>query len=324
MKSKILGTGSYLPGCIINNEFFITKIDTSEEWILSRTGIRERRIASKGETTSNMAYFAALKALSLAKVDTNDIDWIIFSTVTPDYMFPQSSCLLQKKLEAKNAACLDINAGCSGFVYGLSLADSLIISKKAKKVLVVGSDTLSRITDYQDRQTAILFGDGAGCIILGLEENESGGFMCFDVGSDGDRNELIMLPAGGSAEPSSHKTISEGGHYIKLKGREVFKFATTQVPESINRVLNKNNLKKADWLIIHQANERIVNSISEVMGYPRDKVPSNIDKYGNTSSASIPILFDELLRANTFKKGEYIVFSGFGSGVTWATALYRF
>ncbi len=324
MRSKIYGIGSYVPEKILDNKYFISYLDTSEEWIITRTGIRERRKAGEGETTSSMAYSASLQALAMAGEEAVNLDWIIFATVTPDYYFPSASCLLQANIGASKAACIDVNAGCSGFVYALSLGDTLIRAGEARRVLVAGADALTRITDYEDRQTAMLFGDGAGCVLLGPCLGGEGGFIAFDLGADGSKGELIILPAGGSSLPPSRDTVEKGQHTIKLKGREVFRFATTEVPGSIKRVLDKAGLRKADWLLLHQANNRIIEAIAASSGYPKERVPSNIDRYGNTSAASIPILLDELWRSGAFHSGEYLILSGFGSGLTWATALYQF
>lgn len=318
----ILGTGSYLPERVITNEDLEKMVDTSDEWIVTRTGIKERRIAGEDQATSDLAYEAAVKALNAAGIGAEDIDLIVVATVTPDMAFPSVACLLQHRLGAKKAAAYDLSAACTGFIYGLATGSQFISNGIYRYVLVIGVETLSKITNWKDRSTCVLFGDGAGACVLGPVE-EGFGFLSFDLGADGSGGELLCLPAGGSRMPATEKTVAGGLHYIKMTGSEVFKFAVRVMGASAEKALQRAGMTKEDidFLIPHQANLRIIDAAVKRLGISEDKIIVNVDKYGNMSSASIPVALDEALSQGKINEGDTVVLVGFGGGLTWGATV---
>ncbi len=320
----ILGIGSYVPETVVTNFDLEKTMDTSDKWIVERTGIRERRIVKKGEATSDLATKAAERALADAGVSAEEIDLIIVGTVTPDMIFPSVACLVQENLKAVNAAAFDLTAVCSGFIYGLVTGSSFIKAGTYKKVLVIGAEALSAITDWTDRNTAIIFGDGAGAVVLG-ETSPGYGILGVDLGADGTGGDLLKVPAGGSRMPTSAETIMQGSHFIHMDGNEVFKFAIKIMGETVNKALENAKLSAAEvtYLVPHQANLRIIQSAAKRLGLAMDKVVVNVDKYGNTSAASIPIALDEGVKSGRIKNGDVIALVGFGGGLTWGAGIIK-
>jgi 3-oxoacyl-[acyl-carrier-protein] synthase-3 len=320
----VLGTGSAAPERILTNAELETMVDTSDEWIVSRTGIRERRIADEGTTSSMLAYEAALQALRSANMDPQDLDLIICATVTPDMAFPATACLLQDLLGLRTIPAFDLSAGCSGFGYALSVAESMLVGGSFKNALVVGVDVLSRITDYEDRSTCVLFGDGAGAAILG-EVPEGYGFLASELGAEGSSGSVLQLPGGGSRMPASARSVQERQHYIKMQGSEVFKFAVRILDESARRVIAKAGLNPEDihWVVPHQANVRIIRSAATRLAIPEERFFVNVERYGNTSAASIGLALDELARSGDVQDGDYVVLVGFGAGLTWSALVMK-
>jgi len=319
----ILGTGSCLPDRVVTNEDMAKIVDTNDEWIRSRTGIRERRIVDENTASSDLAVVAAQRALEDAGISAEDIDLVIVATVTPDHLFPATACLVQDRIGAKKAAAFDLTAGCTGFLYGLSAAVPMVESGHFKHALVIGVETLSRITDFTDRSTCVLFGDGAGAVVIGPAK-EGKGFLAFEMGSDGSGAELLRQEAGGSRNPATQETVLQRKHFISMAGNEVFKFAVRTLGSCSEKVLEKAGLTKEDidFLIPHQANLRIIDSAVSRLGLSQEKVYINLDKYGNMSSASVPVALDEAVRLGKIKDGDVVVLVGFGAGLTWgATAL---
>ncbi len=324
IRSKIISTGSYLPERILTNFDLEKIVDTSDEWITERTGIKERRIASENQAASDLAYEASRLALERASLKAEDIDLLIAATVTGDMPFPSTACILQHRLGAKNAAAFDINAACSGFLYGLYVADSFVRSGMHKRVLIVGAEVLSKITDWEDRTTCVLFGDGAGAAIVEPTEEERG-IISMHINSDGGMWDLLHIPGGGSRYPVSKDSLDKRLHYIKMKGNETFKVAVRTLEDLVLRILKDNKLdpSQLSLLIPHQANLRIIQATADRLGLPMDKVLINLDKYGNTSAASIPIALDEAVMTGRIKDGDYILLEAFGGGLTWASALIK-
>lgn len=320
----IIGTGSCLPDKILTNYDLENIVDTSDEWIRSRTGISERRIAEEETATSDLATIAAKRAIENAGLKPEDIDLIIVSTVTPDMAFPSTACIVQKNIGALNSAAFDLEAACSGFLYGLTIAESFIKTGYYKNVIVIGADILSRITDFEDRNTCVLFGDGAGAAVVS-EVPEEFGFLSLNIGADGRGGDLLMQPAGGSRIPASMKSLRDRLHYIKMDGSEVFKFAVRIMSESAVKALEKCGLNREDidYLIPHQANMRIIDASIKRLKISEDKVYSNLNKYGNISSASVAIAIDEVSRKGFLKDGDVIVLVGFGGGLTWGSAVLK-
>ncbi|MRN55214.1 beta-ketoacyl-ACP synthase III [Paenibacillus monticola] len=318
----IIGTGKYVPEKILTNSDLEKIVDTNDEWIVSRTGIRERHIAAPHEATSDLAYEAALKALASAGMNAEELDLIIIATVTPDSSFPSTACILQDKLGAKNAAAFDLSAACSGFVYSLATAVGFIQNGMYNNALVIGADTLSRITDYTDRNTCVLFGDGAGAVIVG-EVPEGRGFQSFDLGAEGSGGHLLKLEAGGSRLPASEQTVADKKHFIYMNGRDVFKFAVRIMGSATERVLTKAGLVKEDidLFVPHQANIRIIHSAMQRLDLPPEKCVINVDKYANTSAASIPLALVEAAEEGRMKEGDTVLMVGFGGGLTWGAAV---
>ncbi|MCL4456566.1 MAG: ketoacyl-ACP synthase III [Nitrospirae bacterium] len=324
LRAKIIATGSYAPAKKLTNLDLEKMVDTSDDWITERTGIKERRIAGEKQTTSDLAYEASKTALKQSGLKAKDIDLIIVATVTGDMPMPSTACLLQNRLEAKKAAAFDINAACSGFLYGLSVAESFIKAGTHKKILLVGAETLSKFTDWEDRTTCVLFGDGAGAVILEATEGENC-ILSTHIHSDGSLWELLNLPGGGSKNPPTKESINKGLHFLKMKGNETFKVAVRTLESLVVDTLKANNIKPSQLsaLIPHQANLRIIQATASRLGLSMDKVVVNLDRYGNTSAASIPIALDEAVRTGRIRKDDYILLEAFGGGLTWASALIK-
>ncbi|WP_069130988.1 beta-ketoacyl-ACP synthase III [Rhodohalobacter halophilus] len=320
-RAKITGVGRYLPDYVLTNEELESYVDTNDEWIRTRTGISERRILKDPDkATSFMATNAANEALKDAGVSAEEIDLVVVATVTPDYLFPATAALVQKRVGAKNAFAYDLSAACSGFLFALSTVGSMIESGRIKKALVIGADKMSSIMDFTDRSTCILFGDGAGAVVL-EETNEDTGIVDFIQYTDGDEDNMLYQPAGGSLHPATEETVKNKQHYIKQDGRSVFKKATEGMADVSSEIMEKNNLKADDvaWLVPHQANLRIIHATARRMGLDKNKVMVNINKYGNTTAATIPLcLYDW---KESLNDGDNIILSAFGGGLTWG-AIY--
>ncbi|MEC0369299.1 beta-ketoacyl-ACP synthase III [Paenibacillus chibensis] len=318
----IIGTGMYVPEKVLTNADLEKMVETNDEWIVSRTGIRERHIAAPDQATSDLCYEAAVKALASAGMTADQLDLIIIATVTPDTFFPSTACILQDKLGAKQAAAFDLSAACSGFVYGLATARNFISTGMYNNALVIGADCLSRITDYTDRNTCVLFGDGAGAVILG-EVPEGRGFQSFDLGAEGAGGSLLKLEAGGSRLPSSAETVEGKKHYIYMNGREVFKFAVRVMNTATADVLKKAGKTKEDidLFVPHQANIRIIQSAMERLDLSPDKCVINVDRYANTSAASIPLALVEAAEQGRINEGDCVLMVGFGGGLTWGASV---
>jgi 3-oxoacyl-[acyl-carrier-protein] synthase-3 len=320
----ILGLGTYVPEKILTNHDLEKMVDTSDEWIVERTGIRERRVVDPSMATSDLATRAAEKALAEAKTAPEEIDLIIVATATPDMFFPSTACLVQANLKAVNAAAFDLAAGCSGFMYGINTGAQFIKTGLYKKILVVGAETLTRIMDYTDRNTCVLFGDGAGAVVLG-ECQKGCGVIGFNMGADGAGSDLLKLPAGGSRLPATAETVTNRQHFVHMNGNEVFKFAVKVMGESALKAIENAGITPADVdiFIPHQANIRIIQSAAKRLKLPMEKVIVNVDRYGNTSSASIPIALREAVDNGRVKNGDIIVAVGFGAGLTWASCVIK-
>ncbi|NLY30326.1 MAG: ketoacyl-ACP synthase III [Firmicutes bacterium] len=320
----IWGTGSAVPEKVLTNADLEKMVDTSDEWITTRTGIKERRIAAEGEGTSDLAAAAGRQALEAAGVEPEEVDLIIVATVTPDMMFPATSCLVQMKLGATKAATFDLSAGCSGFVYALDVAARCVASGGYDRVLVIGAEVLSRITDWTDRSTCVLFGDGAGAALVG-PVSEGRGLLSSDLGAEGAQGHLLTLPAGGSLLPASVETVEGRKHFISMQGNDVFKFAVRIMAETTLTSLKKCSLgpEDIDVFIPHQANTRIIDAALKRLDIPKEKVLINVQKYGNTSAASVPIALNEALQADMIKDDNVVALVGFGAGLTWASAILR-
>lgn len=318
----IIGYGKYVPERILTNADLEQMVETNDEWIVSRTGIRERHIAAPEQATSDLAYEAAVQALKTAGMTAEELDLIIVATITPDNAFPSTACILQDKLGAKKAAAFDLSAACSGFVYSMATANGLLQTGMYNNALIIGADTLSRITDYSDRNTCVLFGDGAGAVILG-EVSEGRGFLSFDLGAEGSGGSLLKLEAGGSRLPASEETVQEKKHFIYMNGREVFKFAVRVMGTATEEVLRKAGKSKEDidLFVPHQANIRIIHSAMQRLDLPEEKCVINVDKYANTSAASIPLALVEAAEAGRMKEGDTILLVGFGGGLTWGASV---
>jgi 3-oxoacyl-[acyl-carrier-protein] synthase-3 len=319
----VLGTGKYVPERILTNQELETMVETNDEWIVSRTGIRERRIAAEGQATSDLCFEASKVALSNAGITADQLDLIIVATITPDMSFPSTACILQEKLGAKKAAAFDLSAACSGFVYGLANATNFIATGTYKYALVIGADCLSKITDYTDRNTCILFGDGAGAVVIG-EVPEERGFKSFELGADGTGGPLLKIEGGGSRNPASQNSLDQRLHYIYMAGAEVFKFAVRIMGNAADEALRKAGWEKSDidLLVPHQANMRIIQSSLNRLELSEDKCMINLDKYGNMSAASIPVALAEASEQGRLNEGDRLILVGFGGGLTWgATAL---
>lgn len=320
--ARILGTGSYLPERVVTNEDLAERIETSDEWIRERTGIRQRHVAADGQTTVDLAFEAAMRALEAAGVAATEIDLIVLGTTTPDIVFPSSACLLQHRLGANGCAAFDVNAACSGFMYALGTANAMIKSGMAKKALVIGAETLTRMLDWNDRTTAVLFGDGAGAVVLGA--SDEAGILSTHLHADGGYGHLLQTAVGVSRgfkpdEPNA-------GLRITMTGNEVFKVAVKTLDAVVEETLAANDLQKSDldWLIPHQANLRIITATAKRLEMSMDRVIVTVDRHGNTSAASVPLALDEAVRSGKVQRGELLLLEAFGGGFTWGSALIRY
>jgi 3-oxoacyl-[acyl-carrier-protein] synthase III len=322
---RIAGWGKYLPDRIMPNAELAQLVDTSDEWIRARTGIGERRIAAPEETTCSLAVEAARDALHKAQVQPADLDLVIVATCTPDYAnMPATASLVQHALGATRAGAFDLNAVCSGFLYGLATGSQFIATGAYRSVLVIGADVFTRILDWQDRSTCVLFGDGAGAVVLRASDTP-GGLLSFVLGSDGSGACSLYVPAGGSRQPATAETVAERAHYVKMQGREVFRFATRVLPESVQQALEAAHLSTddVDLLIPHQANTRIIDHAMRRLQIDQSSVFSNVERYGNTSAASIPVALCEAIEEGLVQPGSTVVMSGFGAGLSWGTAVWK-
>lgn len=318
----VIGTGAYAPERVLTNRELETMVDTSDEWIVSRTGMRERRIAAEDEFTSDLGAKAAMRAIESAGIKPKEIDLIIAPTITPDRPWPNTACLIQTKIGAKHAACIGLEAACSGFIYAMETARNYLATGAATTALVVGAEKMSSIIDWSDRNTCVLFGDGAGAIVMRAGGEETG-MICSSMGSDGSLSDLLMVPAGGSRLPTSEGTVQDRLHYLKMSGREVYKYAVSKMVHSVKDVLHKCGMepKDIDWYIPHQANMRIIQGVGKRLGVPTEKFVVNVEKYGNTSGASIGLALDEAVRDGRIKRGDKVLCVAFGGGFTWGATL---
>jgi 3-oxoacyl-[acyl-carrier-protein] synthase-3 len=323
MNAYIAGVGHYVPDKVLTNADLEKMVDTSDEWIRTRSGIIERRVSEKDVPTSELATFAAQRALKSAGISAKDLQMIIIATATPDMFFPSTACLVQAKLGARKIMSFDIGAGCSGCLYALSVAESYI-KTGYDNILVIGAEELTKITDYTDRSTCVLFGDAAGAVIL-RKTDEDKGILSTYYASDGSYGDLLYMPAGGTRMPPCRESVDNKMHYLKMQGNEVFKVAVRAMYESAHEVLKKAHLKPADvaYLIPHQANIRIIEATAKRLHIPMDRVGINLDRYGNTSAASIPISLDEAVQSGKIKKGDVVCLVAFGAGFTWGGVLLR-
>lgn len=324
LKARIVGTGRSLPEKVLTNFDLEKIVDTSDEWIRTRTGISERRIASENESLSDFATGAAKNALEMAGVKPEEVDLILLATVTMDQPIPASSCFVQHRIGAVNAAAFDFQAGCTGFIYGLSIADQYIRAGAAKKVLLIGGEVLSKVLDWKDRATCVLFGDGCGAVLLSAEPGDRG-LLSTSIHSDGSMADFITLPGGGSKIPTSHKSVDDNLHVVKMMGNETFKVAVRRIEGACREALEHASLQpeQVRWFIPHQANTRIIGAVADRLGWPEEKLYINIDRIGNTSAGSIPIALDEVVRDGKVKENEVLIFSAFGAGLTWGSSVVR-
>ena len=323
--AKIIGTGSYLPQRVLTNCDLEKMVETSDEWIFSRTGMRERRIAGSDEFTSDMGTAAARLALTDAQLKIDDIDFILVATITPDYLFPSTACIIQKNLGAKRAASVDIQAACSGYLYALAMAQSFIQSGLYNNILLIAAEKLSAFTDYQDRTTCVLFGDGASACVVSSEKREKAlAVSSIHVGSDGEQAELLSVPAGGCRQPASEQTVRQREHYIQMEGNEIFKHAVRRMEYASKKCLENAGVLEGDvsWLVPHQANIRIIDAIAKRFEHlPQERIFKTLHKYGNTSASSVGIALDELRKQQDVQVGEHLLLTAFGAGLTWGAAL---
>ncbi len=324
VSAGILATGHYAPKKLLTNADLERMVDTSDDWIRTRTGIETRHIAADSEDTSDLCVHAAEAALEKAGLTPDDIDFIMVGTASPDYVVPSTACLVQSKLGATHAGAMDFSAGCSGYIYGVTLASQFIRSGLYKHVLVIGAEVLSRLVNWADRSTCILFGDGAGAAIMGPVE-DGYGYIASELGSDGSLGGILNIPASGIAEPVTHRAIDSGRIYIHMEGSEVFKHAVRHMEATTEAVMKKADITIDDvaLFIAHQANYRIIHATAKKLGVPEEKVYVNVNKYGNTSAASVGIALDEAVAEGRLKKGDYLVLTGFGAGLTWGSVVLK-
>ncbi len=325
LKARIIGTGSYVPEKVLTNHDFEKMVETTDEWIVSRTGMKERRIARADEYTSDMGLEAAKRALEAAGISAEELDLILVATLTPDYIFPSTACLIQSALKASKAAAMDVQAACTGYLYTLAMAKAFIESGMHKNILIVASEKLSSIVNYKDRNTCVLFGDGASAAVISAEGK---GLHIRDVslGADGEQANLLVLPAGGSRKPATRETVEENLHFLQMEGKEVFKHAVRRMETAAKESLDKAGLKEEDisWLIPHQANIRIIEALAKRFQVPVEKVFVTIHKYGNTSASSVGIALDELMKEKTPQEGDNIVLAAFGAGLTFGASVLTY
>lgn len=322
-KPVIIGTGICIPEKILTNSDLERIVETSDEWIVTRSGISQRHLVDDGICTSDLGAEAGKKALEKAGTQPEDLDLIMVGTMTPDTLFPSTACVIQEKLKAKNAAAFDVSAACSGFLFVLSIAEQYIKTGAFKNILVVGSETMSRFIDWDDRSTCVLFGDGAGALVLQGRNENSRGIIATRLFSDGLYKDMLYLPAGGSKCPASKESVGNKDHYLKMRGNELFKIAVRALSDSCRVILQENDLTldDVDLFVPHQANIRIIKAVANQLGLPMEKVFTNIERYGNTSASSIPIALDEAARSGRLKEGDLVLLAAFGSGLTWASSL---
>jgi len=322
-KPVIIGTGICIPEKILTNSDLERMVETSDEWIVTRSGISQRHLVDDGICTSDLGAEAGKKALENAGIPPEDLDLIMVGTMTPDTLFPSTACVVQEKLKAKNAAAFDVSAACSGFLFVLSIAEQYIRTGAFKNILVVGAETMSRFIDWDDRSTCVLFGDGAGALVLQGRNENNRGIIATRLFSDGSYKDMLYLPAGGSKRPASKTSVVNKDHYLKMKGNELFKIAVRELSDSCRIILQENDLTldDVDLFVPHQANIRIIKAVANQLGMPMEKVFTNIDRYGNTSGSSIPIALDEAARSGRLKEGDLVLLAAFGSGLTWASSL---
>lgn len=324
LRVGIAGTGSYMPERVVPNSYFEKIVDTSDEWIVQRTGIRERRFAAPEQATSDMALEAARRALESSGTRPEDLDLVVLGTLTPDHLLPASATLVQHGLGAKNAGAFDCNAACSGFMTALSTGEAFVAAGRAKRVLAIGAESLSRFVDFKDRSSCILFGDGAGAVVLApWDECRQGEVLRSKLGADGSGYEFIHMLAGGSRRPPTHETVDAGDHYIRVRGREVFRFAVTKMSELIAEMVEGHPYEELCLVVPHQVNQRIIESALERLGWSDEKVMVNIQRYGNTSAATVPVALDEARRSGRLVAGKLVVLVAFGAGLTWGGTLIR-
>ena len=326
-KIGIMGTGSDLPERIIPNSYFEKIVDTTDEWIVTRTGIQTRRMIQPGQCLSDLATRASEKALEMAGISPKKLDMIIVGTSTADMLSPSAGCIVQHRLGAKKAVAFDINAACPGFIYGLAVAQKFMQDGSCHHALVVGGEIVSNRIDYKDRATCVLFGDGAGAVVLGhSSRNGDGEILNVDIQSDGDLWRLIHVPGGGSRIPPSQEMLEEGLQYVKMQGNEVFKYAVRTMVEAAQHAMKSEGItsEEIDWFIPHQANIRIMDTVAERLRIPKEKVIITVHKYGNTSAASIPTALDEGVRGGKIQRGDLVLATSFGAGLTWGGALFRY
>jgi 3-oxoacyl-[acyl-carrier-protein] synthase III len=318
---SITGLGAHVPERVVTNEELAQNLDTSDEWIRARTGIRERRVAGPEEALSDIALPAARAALDVAGILARDVDLIVVATVTPDMAFPSTAAILADELGASEAGAYDLSAGCTGFMYALAQAYGMLAGGLSRRALVVGGDVLSKLMDWHDRTTCVLFGDGAGAVVL--ERVDRGGFLGFELGADGGGGPDLYLPAGGSREPTTAETVAEGHHFVQMNGRKVFKFATRVLVSSARELMDECGVavEDIDVYVPHQANVRIIEYARERLGIPSERTVVNVDRYGNTSSGSIPLALADAARDGRLKAGELVLMTGMGAGLTWGSAL---
>ena len=318
----IAGSGSYLPERILTNAELEKMVDTSDEWIVTRTGMRERHIAREDEVTSDMAIAASKAALEDAGVTADEIDLIIVATVTPDMTFPSTACLVQDGIGAKEALCFDLSAACSGFLYALETGRGMLLSGLYETALIIGAEKMSMVTDWEDRATCVLFGDGAGAVVIKRSE-EKRGILATTVGSDGSLGDLLMIPGGGSRNPAGHESVDQRLHYMKMAGNNVFKYAVRYMCAAGRSALEQAGLTAddVDWVVPHQANMRIIQAISDRVGIPMERFVINLDRLGNTTAATVPLALDEALRDQRIKPGHKVLIIVFGGGFTWGATV---
>ncbi len=325
-RTVILGSGSELPPKVMTNTEFEKFLDTSDEWITTRTGIKERRVLEEGKATADMAYRASVQALQSAGMEASDLDAIIVGTCTPDYPMPSSACVLEDMLGARKVFSFDINAACSGFLNALTVTDSFVRTGRIRNALVVGSDVLSRVLNWQDRSTCVLFGDGAGAIVVGASNDGERGILSARLRTDGSYAKTLYVPAGGSLQPATPESVEQKQHTIIMNGKEVFKIAVRAMEEISREVLEEANVSvdEVSLVIPHQANLRIINALAERLKVPQEKVMVNVDKYGNTSAASVPVALDEAWRQGRIAPGDVVLLNSFGAGFAWGAIAIRF
>lgn len=323
-RAGILGMGMYLPDRILTNQDLEAMVETNNEWIVERTGIRERRIAADNQATVDLSLIAANKALAAAGIKAEDLDLIILATATPDRTVPASATMIQHRLGANKAGAFDLGAACSGFLYGLSVASQFIETGKYRYILLIGAETLSRILNWSDRNTCVIFGDGAGAAIVGAAEGDAG-ILAFNLRSDGGGSDLLQVPAGGSLKPATHQTLDEGLHYLQMSGNEIFKLAVRAMIASIDEALREAgvSLDAIDWVVPHQASLRILQAMTKRLPIDPGRIIITLDYHGNTSAASIPLALAEKIEQGVIKKGQLILLTGFGAGLTWGSVILR-